>query len=110
MKSDLAALKFVPVQWILHIAIANSIDVEIHVAPAFAEVGASTMLVSWSRTTQSKLAAAAEVLIEAASLESDAMTQKQLANHLDSLKSSLDCNLNMVVQKIQSSTRISMPR
>jgi enoyl-[acyl-carrier-protein] reductase (NADH) len=104
VKSDLAALKFVPVQWILHIAIANSIDVEIHVAPAFAEVGASTMLVSWSRrmTTQSKLAAAAEVLIEAASLESDAMTQKQLANHLDSLKSSLDCNLNMVVQKIQS--------
>jgi len=45
----------------------------------------------------------AEALIEAASLESDALTQKQLANNLDSLKSSFDVNLNKVVQKIQSS-------
>jgi hypothetical protein len=44
----------------------------------------------------------AEALIEAASLESDALTQKQLANNLDSLKSSFDVNLNKVVQKIQS--------
>ena len=45
----------------------------------------------------------AEALIEAASLESDALIQKQLANNLDSLKSSFDVNLNKVVQKIQSS-------
>jgi hypothetical protein len=51
----------------------------------------------------SKLAAAAEALIEAASLESDAITQKQLANHLESLKLSFDSNLNKVVQKMQSS-------
>jgi hypothetical protein len=50
----------------------------------------------------SKLAAAAEALIEAASLESDAITQKQLANHLESLKLSFDSNLNKVVQKMQS--------
>jgi hypothetical protein len=51
----------------------------------------------------SKLAAAAEALIEAASLESDALTKKQLVNHLESLKSSFDVNLNKVVQKMQSS-------
>ena len=50
-----------------------------------------------------KLAAAAEALIEAASLETDAMIQKRLAANLDSLKSSFDNNLSKMVQKVQSS-------
>ena len=50
-----------------------------------------------------RLAAAAEALIEAASLETDAMTQKRLTESLDSLKVSFDNNLNKTVQKIQSS-------
>ncbi|KAL7547690.1 hypothetical protein ACHAWF_010991 [Thalassiosira exigua] len=54
-------------------------------------------------TKNPRLAAAAEALIEAASLEADAMTQKQLVANLDSLKSSFDQNLNRVVQTVQSS-------
>eukprot|EP00956_Cyclotella_meneghiniana_P010874 scaffold15231_cov66-Cyclotella_meneghiniana.AAC.12 len=49
------------------------------------------------------LAAAAEALIEAASLEADSVTQKQLLANLDSLKTSFDSNLNKVVQKMDSS-------
>ena len=49
------------------------------------------------------LAAAAEALVEAASLEADSMTQKQLAQNLDSLKASFDSNLNRVVQSVKSS-------
>ena len=49
------------------------------------------------------LTAAAEALIEAASLEADAVTQKQLVANLESLKTSFDSNLNMVAQKIDSS-------
>ena len=49
------------------------------------------------------LTAAAEALIEAASLEADAVTQKQLVAHLESLKTSFDSNLNKVAQKIDSS-------
>ena len=54
-------------------------------------------------TKKSELAEAAEALIEAASLETDAMTQKKLATDLDSLKSSFDDNLNRMVNKMQSS-------
>ena len=50
-----------------------------------------------------KLAAAAEALVEAASLEADSMTQKQLVQNLDSLKASFDNNLNRVVQSVKSS-------
>lgn len=50
-----------------------------------------------------RLAAAAEALIEAASLETDALTQKRLASNLDSLKKSFDDNLNRVVQTMKSS-------
>lgn len=49
------------------------------------------------------LAAAAEALVEAASLEADSMTQKKLAQNLDSLKTSFDNNLNRVVQSVKSS-------
>ena len=49
------------------------------------------------------LTAAAEALIEAASLEADAVTQKQLVANLESLKTSFDSNLNKVAQKIDSS-------
>ena len=49
------------------------------------------------------LAAAAEALVEAASLEADSMTQKQLAQNLDSLKASFDSNLNRAVQSVKSS-------
>ena len=49
------------------------------------------------------LTAAAEALIEAASLEADAVTQKQLVANLESLKTSFDSNLNKVVQNIDSS-------
>jgi predicted RNase H-like nuclease (RuvC/YqgF family) len=54
-------------------------------------------------TKKNRLAEAAEALIEAASLETDSMTQKQLTANLDSLKSSFVDNLNRVVQKLQSS-------
>ena len=50
-----------------------------------------------------RLAAAAEALIEAASLETDTMTQKRLTASLDSLKSSFDDNLNRAVQTVKSS-------
>ena len=50
-----------------------------------------------------RLASAAEALVEAASLEADAMTQKQLAQNLDSLNASFDGNLNRVVQTMKSS-------
>ena len=50
-----------------------------------------------------RLAEAAEALIEAASLEADAVTQKQLVANLESLKTSSDSNLNKVVQKMDSS-------
>ena len=50
-----------------------------------------------------RLAAAAEALIEAASLEVGSVTQKQLAQNLDSLKASFDSNLNKVVQTMKSS-------
>ena len=49
------------------------------------------------------LAAAAEALAEAASLEAESMTQKELAQNLDSLKASFDSNLNRVVQSVKSS-------
>ena len=49
------------------------------------------------------LAAAAEALVEAASLEAESMTQKELAQNLDSLKASFDSNLNRVVQSVKSS-------
>lgn len=54
---------------------------------------------------KSHLAAAAEALIEAASLEVDSLTQKKLAHNLDSLKTSFDSNLNKVVQKMESSNQ-----
>ena len=54
-------------------------------------------------TKKNRLAEAAEALIEAASLETDSMTQKKLTANLDSLKSSFADNLNIVVQKLQSS-------
>ena len=50
-----------------------------------------------------RLAAAAEALIDAASLEVDSMTQKRLASNLDSLKTSFDNKLNTVVQAVQTS-------
>lgn len=50
-----------------------------------------------------RLAAAAEALIEAASLEADAFTNKKLAENLESLKTSFDSNLNKAVQKLDSS-------
>ena len=50
-----------------------------------------------------KLAEAANALIEAASLEADAMTQKKLTANLDSLKLSFADSLNRVVNKMQSS-------
>lgn len=50
-----------------------------------------------------RLAAAAEALVEAASLEADAATHKQLAQNLDALKTSFDSNLNRVVQTVKSS-------
>lgn len=50
-----------------------------------------------------RLAAAAEALIEAASLEVDAFTNKKLAENLESLKTSFDSNLNKAVQKLDSS-------
>jgi len=56
-----------------------------------------------SPSKQTRLAAAAEALVEAASLEVDAATKKKLVDGLDALKSSLDENLNRVVQKMQSS-------
>ena len=56
-----------------------------------------------SPSKQTRLAAAAEALVEAASLEVDAATKKKLVDGLDALKSSLDGNLNRVVQKMQSS-------
>ena len=49
------------------------------------------------------LAAAAEALIEAASLEVDSMTQKRLESNLDSLKTSFDNKLNTLVQTVQTS-------
>jgi len=49
------------------------------------------------------LAAAADALVEAASLEADSMTQKELAQNVDSLKESFDNNLNRVVQTMKSS-------
>ncbi len=49
------------------------------------------------------LAEAAEALAEAASLEADSMATKQLAQNLDSLKASVDSNLNRVVQTMKSS-------
>lgn len=52
-----------------------------------------------------RLAAAAEALIEAASLETDAMTQKRLT-----VKASFDNNLNKTVQKMQSSNENLMPK
>ena len=70
----------------------------------------STLLISYhfimSKQQPSKnltLAAAAEALVEAASLEADSMTQKQLVQNLDSLKTSFDNNLNRVVQSVKSS-------
>ena len=54
-------------------------------------------------TKKNRLAEAAAALIEAASLETDAMTQKKLTGNLESLKSSFADNLNRVVQKMQSS-------
>jgi len=53
------------------------------------------------------LAAAADALIEAASLDLKAgsMTQKQLAKNLDSTKTLFDKNLNKVVQTMQSSNK-----
>jgi hypothetical protein len=56
-----------------------------------------------SEHKKTRLAAAAEALIEAASLEADAFTNKKLAENLESLKSSFDGNLNKVVQKLDSS-------
>ena len=50
-----------------------------------------------------RLAEAAEALIEAASLEADAVTQKQSVANLESLKTSFDSNLNKIVQKMDSS-------
>jgi hypothetical protein len=54
-------------------------------------------------TKKLMLAAAAEALVEAASLEADAMSQKQLAQNLDSLKVSFDSNLITVVQTLKAS-------
>ena len=56
-----------------------------------------------SPSKQTRLAAAAEALVDAVSLEVDAATKKNLVGGLDALKSSLDENLNRVVQKMQSS-------
>ena len=50
-----------------------------------------------------RLAAAAEALVEAASLEADAATHKQLAQNLDALKTSFASNLNRVVHTVKSS-------
>jgi archaellum component FlaC len=55
------------------------------------------------KQSTNRLAAAAEALIEAASLEADAMTKKALIQSLDSLKASFDGNLNKVVQTVKSS-------
>jgi hypothetical protein len=49
------------------------------------------------------LAAAAEALIEAAGLEADAISQKEMLQNLDSLKASLDSNLVTVVQTMKAS-------
>eukprot|EP00984_Skeletonema_dohrnii_P006295 scaffold2252_cov129-Skeletonema_dohrnii-CCMP3373.AAC.2 len=43
-----------------------------------------------------------EALAETASLEAESMTQKELAQNVDSLKGSFDNNLNMVVQNMKS--------
>jgi hypothetical protein len=53
-------------------------------------------------TKKPRLAAAAEALIKAASLEVDSFTQKKLEQNLDDLKASFDSNLNKVVQKMIS--------
>ena len=50
-----------------------------------------------------KLAAAAEAVVEAASMEIDTMTQKKLALNLDALKSSFDSNINKLVLTVKSS-------
>ena len=50
-----------------------------------------------------RLAAAAEALIEAASLETDAMTQKRLTESLDSLKVSFADNLSRTIETMESS-------
>ena len=50
-----------------------------------------------------RLAAAAEALIEAASLETDAMTQKRLTESLDSLKVSFADNLSRAIETMESS-------
>ena len=61
------------------------------------------LIMSENPSKKPRLAAAAEALIEAASMETDAMTQKRLIESLDSLKASFDNNLNKTVQKMQSS-------
>lgn len=50
-------------------------------------------------TKNSKLSVTAEALIEAASLESDAITPEKLADNLNSLKSSIDGNLNKTLNE-----------
>lgn len=49
------------------------------------------------------LASAAKTLIKAAGLEADVDTQKQLVANIEALRTSIDSNLNKVVQKIDSS-------
>lgn len=63
----------------------------------------TTTVMSEQKGKKSRLAAAAEALIEAASLEADSFTNKKLAENLESLKTSFDGNLNEVVQKLDSS-------
>eukprot|EP00956_Cyclotella_meneghiniana_P010873 scaffold15231_cov66-Cyclotella_meneghiniana.AAC.11 len=50
-------------------------------------------------------AGGAWALIEAASLEADAVTQKQLVGNIESLKTSFDSILNKVAQKMDSSNK-----
>ena len=72
-----------------------------HHLPTFQHHNPPTIMSEKQSTN--RLAAAAEALIEAASLEADAMTKKALIQSLDSLKASFDGNLNKVVQTVKSS-------
>jgi hypothetical protein len=54
-------------------------------------------------TKNNRLSKAVEALIEVATMETDAMTQKKMTANLNSFKSTFADNLNRVVQKMQSS-------
>jgi len=56
-----------------------------------------------NNTSSDRILAAAEVLVNAASMEADSMTQQQLSSNLESLKRSLDSNLNTMCETMKTS-------